>query len=655
MGRQVNRTILSCLLTLACSAGITSTTHAQTTHYEGSRIFWDTASQRIVFANGGYARLIELADGRLMATSEHAGINIAFSSDKGNTWSSPVRIATNPAGIAECVPDLIQLRNGTIIVAYNPRPTAPYSPERRFGIVLKRSIDGGQTWGEEITVYQGDYTFENGVWEPQLIELPSGELQLYFADESPYTSNNDQQISLCRSFDGGLTWQSPERVSYRQGSRDGMPAAVLLADGKTLAIAIEDNGWPGVGDFIPTIVTCPLSSNWHNNWVDASSPRRWKAFNPDFVPSNVKGGAPYLRVLRSGETLLSHQTRVSGQWNLNVYVGTPEAKDFKAMSSPFILAASENAMWNSVSVIDTGTVVAVAPISGRVEMIKGRAVSRIIAPTGTPRVDATISRGEGYASPTASQLILGRQTGTRFTADFAAGADSLYFIARVSDVTPFAQGGSYGDGVTLTLDTRNAGGNTPTEGCFRLFFRLDGTMQILLGNNTSTSWQKTAPGDTLDTHFRVSRTARAYVIEAAIPWDRLSVAQPYNITMRANVIMQDRRPENEVPLYEMIPDARRDEPWTWMPLDLPPIPTAIGGVWSHPQTTFGVRYHQGIVTAIPAEGQTIRTITVTPTDGSRSVRSQGASVRIFPLAGPVIISVTTSTGVRAAKTYILNP
>ena len=44
--------------------------------YSGSRIFWDTASRRTVFSGGGYARIIELQDGRLMAVCESGGIKI---------------------------------------------------------------------------------------------------------------------------------------------------------------------------------------------------------------------------------------------------------------------------------------------------------------------------------------------------------------------------------------------------------------------------------------------------------------------------------------------------------------------------------------------------------------------------------------------------
>ena len=92
------------------------------TPYSGSRIFWDLSTRKTVFNAGGYSRMIQLQDGRLMAVCEGNGINIAFSSNLGNTWSSPVKIVTNTNNTPNSVPDLIQLRDGTIIVAYNPRP-----------------------------------------------------------------------------------------------------------------------------------------------------------------------------------------------------------------------------------------------------------------------------------------------------------------------------------------------------------------------------------------------------------------------------------------------------------------------------------------------------------------------------------------------------
>jgi hypothetical protein len=57
--------------------------------YQGSRIFWNMGSQTTVFPSGGYARMIELKDGRLLAVAESGGICITFSFNNGESWSEP--------------------------------------------------------------------------------------------------------------------------------------------------------------------------------------------------------------------------------------------------------------------------------------------------------------------------------------------------------------------------------------------------------------------------------------------------------------------------------------------------------------------------------------------------------------------------------------
>lgn len=563
--KNVKTLLMAALLTTS----FTAVSADDTPPYTGSRIFWDTSTRKTVFANGGYARLIQLQDGRLMATSESNGIVIAFSTDQGSTWSDPVRIASNHDNINECVPDLIQLSDGTIIVAYNPRPNEPYTDDRLFGIRCKRSTDNGQTWSDEIFVNDAQSVFSDGCWEPSMLELPSGELQLYFADEGPYTTNNDQQISMCRSFDGGVTWDTPVRICYRAGSRDGMPVPVLLNDNETIVVAIEDNGWPDVGDFIPTTVRCPLSVNWNRFWVNAGSTSRSKMVDYDFCPV-AKGGAPYLRVLPWGETVASHQSNMGGgNFQMYVYVGDEEARGFKAMSTPFNIGANEYAMWNSLAVIDTGTVVAVGGVSGRVEMIKGYPVRQLTACYASPTVDGVQTTGEGYVRPDATQVILGTQNGNRVTSDFAYDSDSLYFTARVTDNTQITDG-SQCDGVRLLLDIDNVCGTKPQQGMFKIFFGLGGTCWKWQGDNGR--WKIQEPDGINNV---VSRSDTYYVVEAAVPWSCLGqTAPPAGRRMALAVEAQDRQ-ENTV-VTECIPDARQEESWTWMEFRLAPMPEDTG-------------------------------------------------------------------------------
>ncbi len=547
--------------------------------YQGSRIFWDTSTLKTVFASGGYARIAQLQDGRLMACVENNGIDISFSSNKGNTWSAPVKIVSN-GNIPECVPDLLQTADGTIIVAYNPRPNEPYSADRRFGIHLKRSTDNGRTWSDDIPVFDADFNYWNGCWEPSLLQLPNGELQLYFADESEFPYSDEQQISVCRSYDDGVNWTAPARVSFQEGNgaRDGMPSAVILNNGN-IAVAIENSGWPGVGDFIPTIVTSTLQQNW-NPWVGYPSNRRWKAFDPSYVSSNVKGGAPYIRRLPWGETVLSHQStslNSYGKFDMLVYVGDENAQNFKAMSKPFSSSAQNSYLWNSLCVIDTGVVVAVGNIDGgQVVMQKGYAVRTLQAPFASPTIDGRQTSADGYYKGNARQLILGRERGTNFTADFAYDEDSLYFTSRVSDIDQVTNRGSNSDGVTLLIDTRNASSDYRiAEGIYRLLFLANGQMRVARGNGSS-SWQWSGLSqDTLGTHYVKAGTTRYYIVEAAIPWSALGLTQaeiPNGTHMRVNVMLQNNNKDNSsMPVgYEMLPDSKRDESWSWMDFYLQP-------------------------------------------------------------------------------------
>ena len=544
------------LISSLCSFAI------KTQPYSGSRIFWDSRTPVKVFNGGGYARVMELQDGRLMAGCEWSGIRISFSSNKGQTWRDPTTIVTNTNNIPNCVPDMIQLCDGTIIVAYNPRPSTPYTDDRRFSIRLKRSTDNGKTWGSEIVVYDGGSTFDTGCWEPCLLELPSGELQLYFADESPYTSNSDQQISVCRSFDKGLTWSAPACVSYRAGYRDGMPVPVLLQGNTTIAVAIEDNGW-GYNDFVPTIVRTTVSANW-KNYVSASSAARTKAIDYNSCPV-ATGGAPYLRVLPNGETVLSHQSTYnhSGKQDMYVYVGNKSARNFKAMSSPFPVPQDQSALWNSLAVIDTGVVVAVSGYGGGIKMVKGYPKRQFEVPYGHPIIDGIRTTSEGYFSSKAEQILMGSETETYTYADLAYDNDSLYVICRVYDKQLIADG-EHADIVSIAIETESAPYTTPQVTSYRYDISPNATVAFFKGSGTAWELQETSVS-----HLVFKQSSSYYTFEIAVPWSELGRdSAPVDNAMTFNIQVTNGDGMSHV--VESIADTKPNGPYTWMPLHFLP-------------------------------------------------------------------------------------
>ena len=566
------------LLFISLCLNITAATMSR---YTGTRVFWDSRSPITIFNSGGYSRLIELNDGRLLACCESGGIKISFSTNKGQVWSTPTLIAPNSNKTPNFLPDLIQLSDGTIIVGYNPRPSQPYTEDRRFGIRVRRSTDGGQTWSNEIFVYDADYTFENGCWEPSFLELPSGELQLYFADESPYTRTGEQQISLCRSFDGGLTWTSPQRISYRSGYRDGMPVPVLLSDNKYIVVAIEDNGWGGVNDFVPTTVRTTLSNNWKgSSYVSGTSSQRNRSINHDYCPV-AKGGAPYLRVLPNGETVLSHQSTYGDGDNMKMYtyVGNKQAKDFKAMSKPFYQGTTKGCWWNSLAVIDTGIVVAVGGLDGKICMVKGYPMKQFQVPFGSPKVDGRSTSTDGYYHSTAKQVPMGNETGTFSYADFAYDVDNLYMSCLVYRGNASSRE-PYPDGVTFYIESKGASTNVPMTSSFRFNLLPNGTCSVSKGNGTN--WEET----TMEGVQTASTTNSTYYrLEMAIPWSRIgltTVPLGQKLSVNLEIITGDGTHQ----VVERIPDTSPLMPATWVLLNLiePEDPSGINKVERNKQS-----------------------------------------------------------------------
>ena len=536
--------------------------------YSGSRIFWDMTSRVKIFDGGLYGRMLQLKSGKLIATTMVADqIYTSFSDNKGGSWSSQIVPFKSAAGWHNYDPELYQMNNGKLLIAYNIGPEGPEDNVHNYGVRMRMSNDEGVTWGDEIFVYDAGYTFHTGCWEPVFLELPSGELQIYFSDESPYLYNLDQCIQLTRSFDGGYTWSNVETISYRPGSRDGMPTPVIVND--SIVVTIEDNGWPGESGFVPVTLRCPLETNWHGVTIGPQSEWRAQALDYSWC-AKAYGGAPYMRVLPNGETVLSrHSSMKSGTnelLNQYVYIGDTNARNFKAMSQPYPdnMTSRISVMWGSISLLDT-VVCAIGGIgdnfdilsSRHVDIIKGYPKQRFVAYQATPVVDGVIGTTE-YNTKTAGQITMGNVIGSRTFADFDYNEDSLYFVARVNDKTPISDRLQM-DAVRLLLDVDDVSDDTPVKGMFNFFFQTDSTFKCWQGDNGK--W--TTYNDTTGVNYKVSVNSSYYIIEAAIPWSMLGQSgAPLGRRMGMAIEIQDRR-DTAMPI-ETMPDVKKDQSFTWM-------------------------------------------------------------------------------------------
>lgn len=345
------------------------------------QIVWEASSQQFV-GPGVYARVKKLADGDLgLVYSDGPAVWFRRSSDGGRTWNAPCKVAeAEPYHYTNA--ELLPLQNGELLYLWNARP-------RREGvhpylIMSARSRDGGRTWSDEQIRYAAGVRFTDGCWEPAALQLPDGEIQLYFANEGPYTASDEQEITLLRSRDNGVSWSEPQTIAFRAGSRDGMPVPIALREGSEIVVAIEDNGI--AGRFKP--VTVRTVNNWQEGVVGGGSPARRHALAAAWqLPDSVYAGAPYLIRLTNGATLLSVQSTAGRSGtnerfaNMQVYAGDAHACGFGEPTMPFAaLPPQAQALWNALCQVDETTVLAVSSIGGLPQqngiwIVRGRIVA----------------------------------------------------------------------------------------------------------------------------------------------------------------------------------------------------------------------------------------------------------------------------------------
>jgi hypothetical protein len=145
-----------------------------------------------------------------------ADLLILRSRDHGTTWSDPIPIHTDviePFAYGK----ILELRNGDLLCPiWGKRKTdEPW----RTGLV--RSRDGGETWGEHVTIGydpltripspQNEVVHCAGFNEATLVELPDGPILAVLRQQG--VGPDVRQLFQCLSPDGGLTWSSPQPIA----------------------------------------------------------------------------------------------------------------------------------------------------------------------------------------------------------------------------------------------------------------------------------------------------------------------------------------------------------------------------------------------------------------------------------------------------------
>lgn len=360
------------------------------------RIEWEDAK---LLAPGGYARVHRLNDGRYMAVYSRGG-NGCFKIC-ANGWSgwTPQRVAIHhdsyraPAKVVVSNAEFAQLsasnphHPGRIIYAVNIRPAENRSSQTPFTIAISTSDDAGETWSGVRDIYKSkvwDKDVLRGCYEPCVLELPDGTVQVYFADETPYYERRlpYQNISVVESKDGGDTWGPARIVCYNEKFRDGMPVAMIYGD--WIYVAIEANGQNI--KFHPQIVCTKIADNWKTPVYGASA-NRFDPFRTSMESAYIYAGAPYLirtdnyfvLCYQSSEGALEPTTKNSVMELAVCRIDEMKGHEFLTMRErirPFdIDQTRDNGLWNSLCDLGNDTILAVTQLSGNIYIRKGKIVT----------------------------------------------------------------------------------------------------------------------------------------------------------------------------------------------------------------------------------------------------------------------------------------
>ena len=418
------------------------------------RQYTEVTGDTLRIREANYPRIKKIADDRYILFYQDARVarNIYYSvSSDLKEWGLGLNlfasrsITVNGESDTLCYStcDATVLQNGDIMAIASFRSSRNFRRTNEFnGLAMKISSDGGRTWGEEQIIYKGSN------WEPQILQLPDGEIQVYFTHGGPKIQPQMEAgipesemvpssgTAIIRSKDNGKTWDpyvmeppyAAHRVSQQyaytkkgiQVFTDQMPCAILLNNTDTIALAMESM-FVRDGEDVLYITTAYSDDNWAVGLgLDEEGPA-------DKQENMWHGAAPYLRQFPSGETVLSYN-----QKRFQIRLGDSLAREFGDPLFPL----NGTGRWGSLELIQSHIVVGTMAYvfedkseQNRIMISQNVLNHRIDAPRARIRVDGDNTDWDDATDA----LFVGSDSQAQAAVRPAKDDDNLYFLVERLD------------------------------------------------------------------------------------------------------------------------------------------------------------------------------------------------------------------------------
>ena len=544
------------------------------------RQYTEVTGDTLRIREANYPRIKKIADDRYILFYQDARVarNIYYSvSSDLKEWGLGLNlfasrsITVNGESDTLCYStcDATVLQNGDIMAIASFRSSRNFRRTNEFnGLAMKISSDGGRTWGEEQIIYKGSN------WEPQILQLPDGEIQVYFTHGGPKIQPQMEAgipesemvpssgTAIIRSKDNGKTWDpyvmeppyAAHRVSQQyaytkkgiQVFTDQMPCAILLNNTDTIALAMESM-FVRDGEDVLYITTAYSDDNWAVGLgLDEEGPA-------DKLENMWHGAAPYLRQFPSGETVLSYN-----QKRFQIRLGDSLAREFGDPLFPL----NGTGRWGSLELIQSHIVVGTMAYvfedkseQNRIMISQNVLNHRIDAPRARIRVDGDNTDWDDATDA----LFVGSDSQAQAAVRPAKDDDNLYFLVERLDA-------DLSDGDTVELYLADSGSDTLDTNTLRLTVGPNGLMgaarfdgsdfaEIEAGGiQAAVTLQGTVGND--------GDEDTGYLVEVAVPRSLLRIS---NQQLRWNVLLRDRGTDGRV-TEDILGTIRWNVPGDWMPL-----------------------------------------------------------------------------------------